>query len=271
METLIKNPYLRFSPPFEINLPPTKLERRVDEQSKGLKTRVPSYAHPKKLEKYCSFEAIFGERPGYLLQKKGNTSKLFGSRTALFWMSSERRVRTMKKQDGRNHQTFVPALASPNVTKAKKSSQLFQTKPGLPKMRTTRKPITIGKNEVMCVRHEQTGKILTTGNMIVPGVGVVKLEQDLHTAARTGRIFTKETNAVKLSADSFLTPKKFQRYLHGEPLPSNRGKALHKKTVPTVLFVDQRGPYRKTSVFAQYLRRNFSKEVPKFQPLARLK
>jgi hypothetical protein len=70
IETLIKNPYLRFSPPFEINVPPTKLERRVEEQSERLETRVPSYAHPKKLEKYRSIEAIFGERPGYLLKKK---------------------------------------------------------------------------------------------------------------------------------------------------------------------------------------------------------
>jgi hypothetical protein len=64
------------------------------------------------------------------------------------------------------------------------------------------------------VRHEQTGKILTTDDMIVPGVGVVKLEQDLHTAAPTGRIFTNQTNPEKLSADSFLTPKKFRRCLH---------------------------------------------------------
>jgi hypothetical protein len=41
----------------------------------------------------------------------------------------------------------------------------------------------------MCVRHERTGKILNKGETIVPGVGVVMLEQNLHTAARTGRIF----------------------------------------------------------------------------------
>jgi hypothetical protein len=87
METQIKNPYLYFSPPFAINLPPTNLQKRVEAISKGFETRVPSYAEPKKLEKYSSIELIFGERPSYLLQKKGGMSKQFGSRILLFWMS----------------------------------------------------------------------------------------------------------------------------------------------------------------------------------------
>jgi hypothetical protein len=100
------------------------------------------------------------------------------------------------------------------------------------------------KNEVMCVRHEQTGKILTTGDTRVPGVGAVKLKKDLQTAAQTGRIFTNQTNPEKLSADSFLTPKKFIHYLHGQPLLSNPGKALHQKPVPTVLFVYPTSPLK---------------------------
>jgi hypothetical protein len=70
METHIKNPYLRFSPPFEINLPRTKLQRRVDKKSKRLKTRVPSYADPKKLQKYRSIEAIFRKTRVLIARKK---------------------------------------------------------------------------------------------------------------------------------------------------------------------------------------------------------
>jgi hypothetical protein len=45
------------------------------------------------------------------------------------------------------------------------------------------------KSELMCVRHERSGKILETGESIVPGVGVVALAQNFLSASRSGRIF----------------------------------------------------------------------------------
>jgi hypothetical protein len=49
----------------------------------------------------------------------------------------------------------------------------------------------------MCVRYEQTGRLLSKGETIVPGVGVVQLEQDLHIAARNGHIFQLWNNRMK--------------------------------------------------------------------------
>jgi hypothetical protein len=63
------------------------------------------------------------------------------------------------------------------------------------------------KSELMCVRHERSGKILDTGETIVPGVGVVTLAQNVLSASRSGRIFlanerraedTKEWNMDRL-------------------------------------------------------------------------
>jgi hypothetical protein len=88
-----------------------------------------SFLCPSKTNGEVSLNRGYLWRKTWILKaKKSDMSKQFGSRTALFWMSSERRVPTMKKQDGQNHQTFVPALGSSNVTKAKKSSRLSQKK-----------------------------------------------------------------------------------------------------------------------------------------------
>jgi hypothetical protein len=45
------------------------------------------------------------------------------------------------------------------------------------------------KSELMCVRHERTGKILDKGESILQGVGVVTLHQNFHMASSSGRIF----------------------------------------------------------------------------------
>jgi hypothetical protein len=114
------------------------------------------------------------------------------------------------------------------------------------------------KSELMCVRHERTGKILKKGETIVPGVGVVMLEQNLDTAARTGRIFPTtdkvletsfhpDRNLVdpygivlskkRVSSEIFLTPTKLHRYLSGQPTPYlPKVDERRKETVPTVLF-----------------------------------
>jgi hypothetical protein len=112
----------------------------------------------------------------------------------------------------------------------------------------------------MCVRHERTGKILKKGETIVPGVGVVMMEQNFHMAARTGQIFPTTDNILEtsfhpehhlvdpygivplnkktVSSDSsFLTPTKLHRYLSGQPTPYlPKEEARHTQTVPTVLF-----------------------------------
>jgi hypothetical protein len=63
MITTSKNPYLHSFPPSPGGLPPRKLQRREKEE----KVLLPSYADPIKIRKYESIEAIFGERPEYVM------------------------------------------------------------------------------------------------------------------------------------------------------------------------------------------------------------
>jgi hypothetical protein len=86
------------------------------------------------------------------------------------------------------------------------------------------------------------------------------LEQNFHTAARTGQIFPTTDKILEysfhpdghlvdpynivinentVSLDSFLTPKKLHRYLSGQPTPYiPKVEARRKETVPTILFGD---------------------------------
>jgi hypothetical protein len=53
----------------------------------------------------------------------------------------------------------------------------------------------------MCVRHKRTGKILNNGETTVSRVGMMKLEQNFHTAAWTGRIFPSTNKILETSYD----------------------------------------------------------------------
>jgi hypothetical protein len=70
----IKNPYLCSSS----SSSPTEQQRTTGTKKEEVAVLLPSYADPKKIRKYESVRATFGERPAYVMQKKGGTNRLFG-------------------------------------------------------------------------------------------------------------------------------------------------------------------------------------------------
>jgi hypothetical protein len=258
----IKNPYLRSFPPSPGGIPPRKQQRTtITEKEEAV--LLPSYADPSKIRKYQSIATIFGERPAYVMQKKRRYEQTVWMRDSVVLdVIGTSRTYYPKARWARGP-NFCTCPCEPKCYQSYRDFKTFSDEAWSSDDDDFSESYYNNKSELMCVRHERTGKILKKGETIVPGVGVVMLEQNFDTAARTGRIFpTTDTiletsfhpdghlvdpygivplNKKRVLSDSFLTPTKLHRYLSGHPttyLPKQ--EARHTQTVPTVLFRDAR-------------------------------
>jgi hypothetical protein len=194
--TMIKNPYLRSFPPSpaRVCFPPREEEKVV-----------PSYADPEKIRKYEAIEAIFGERPLYVMQKKRRYEQTVWIKdhdidvTDLDVLGTSRTY--YPKARWTKPPNFCTCPCEPKSQESYRDFKTFSDEAWSSDDDDFSETYYNARNELMCVRHERTGKILNAGETIVPGVGVVTLSQDVHTAAQTGRIFPSADKIFETSFD----------------------------------------------------------------------
>jgi hypothetical protein len=155
---------------------------------------VPSYAHPLKIQKYESIEEIYGERPAYVVQKKRRYEQTVWIKDEGHQQHSVLDVIGTSRTYYSNARWSKPPYfcTCPCEPKCHQSTHDFQTfsdEAWSSDDDDFSESYYNQNSELMCVRHERTGRLLTEGETIVPGVGIVQLKQDLHTAAQNGRIF----------------------------------------------------------------------------------
>jgi hypothetical protein len=256
---------------------------------------VPSYADPFKIAKYASIEAIFGERPAYVMQKKRRYEQTV-------WINDSNGINPnldvigttrlyYQRARWAKHPSFCTCPCEPKCHESHLDFKTFSDEVWSSDDDDFSESYYNKKSELMCVRHERSGKILDAGETIVPGVGVVILQQNQHSSSHSGRIFLsnkkteeekKEWNMARLhqfckdeglswpqkvhrtirrpsnrksSSSSFLTPRRLYPYLKGHPTPVDQNEALNQKTVPTEVVCGENSLEniidRKKTVFAK--------------------
>jgi hypothetical protein len=168
---------------------------------------VPSYAHPLKIQKYKSIEEIYGERPAYVVQKKRRYEQTVWIKdddhpqhSALDVIGTSRTYYSNARWS--KPPNFCNCPCEPKCHQSTQDFQSFSDEAWSSDDDDFSETYYNKNSELMCVRHERTGKVLMEGETIVPGVGVVQLVQDLHTAARNGRIFLLSKDTVKKNTNS---------------------------------------------------------------------
>jgi hypothetical protein len=154
---------------------------------------VPSYADPLKIRKYDSIEEIFGEWPAYIMQKKRRYEQTIWIKEKEASAHKLEVIGTTRLYYNRarwsKHPSYCSCPCEPKCHQSHLDFKTFSDETWSSDNDDFSESYYKKKSELMYVRHERSGKILDTGETIVPGVGVVALAQNVLSASRSGRIF----------------------------------------------------------------------------------